>query len=56
MSVDVLPPSALEYRQAENFYPLLPTSPDAFRLQKISAVQNELEREANHYRQVAKNM
>ena len=40
--------------QTENLYPLLPTSPDTFRVQKISDVQNELEREADHYRQVAK--
>ena len=54
MSVDVLPPSAPEYSQTENLYPFLFTSPDAFRLQKISGVQNELERETDHYRQVAK--
>ena len=54
MSVDVLSPSAPEYSHTENLYPSLPTSPDAFRLQKISDVQNELEREADHYRQVAK--
>ena len=48
MSVDVPPPSAPEYSQTENLYPLLPTSPDAFRLQKIFDVQNELEREADH--------
>ena len=29
MSVDELPPSAPEYSQTENLYPLLPTSPDA---------------------------
>ena len=58
MSVDVLPPSAPEYSKTENLYPSLftSTSPDAFRLQKISDVQNELEREADHYRQVAKNI
>ena len=57
MSVDVLPPSAPEYSNTETLYPSLPTfptSPDAFRLQKISNIQNELEREAYHYRQVAK--
>ena len=54
MSVDVLPPLAPEYGQTENLYPVLPTSPDTLRLQKISDVQNELEREADHYRQVAK--
>ena len=32
MSVNELPPSAPEYSQTENLYPLLPTSPDAFRL------------------------
>ena len=51
MSVDVLPPLAPEYGQTENLYPVLPTSPDTLRLQKISDVQ---EREADHYRQVAK--
>ena len=54
MSVDVLPPSAPEYGQTENLDPVLPTSPDTFRVQTISDVQNELEREADHYRQVAK--
>ena len=59
MSVDLLPPSAPECSHTENLYPSLPTSPtlptstNAFRLQKISDVQNELEREADHYRQVA---
>ena len=59
MSVDVLPPSAPEYSHTGNLYPslpalpFLPTSPDAFRLQKTPDVQNELEREADHYRQVA---
>ena len=54
MSVDMLPPSAQEYSHTENLFPVLPTSPDTFLLQKISDVQNELEREAGHYRQVAK--
>ena len=50
----MLPPLAPEYSHTENLYPSLPTSPDAFQLQKISDVQNELEHEADHYRQVAK--
>ena len=54
MSVNVLPPSAPEYRHTENLYPSLPTPPDAFRLQNISDAQKELERETDHYRQVAK--
>ena len=54
MLVDVLPASAPEYGQTENVNPVLPASPDSFHLQKISDVQNELEREADHYRQVAK--
>ena len=54
MSVKVLPPSAPEYSHTENLYPSLPSSPDAFRLQNISDVQKEFEREADHYRQVAK--
>ena len=54
MAFEVLPPSATEYSHTENLYPSLSTLPDAFRLQKISDVQNELEREADRYRQVAK--
>ena len=52
-SVNVLP-TAPQYGETEKLYPVLTAS--NFRLQKISDVQKELEAEAAHYRQVAKNI
>ena len=51
-SVNVLP-SAPQYGETEPIYPTSPTTDD-FRLKKISDLQRELESEADHYRQVAK--